>query len=172
MRLLRIIQSKPEYIIGLQPKAVRERTDEAFKELISGVDWINSDIIHNASIKNKEEKQFDKLFEVLKRRDTILVSNVNLVEVISKFNDHSTSFRHIIIGEKDCWLEYEDILKALKKNITDDVVILYCASMASEVLIDDIYNEYGLKVTQIDIGSAFDPYCGKHTRTYHQHLGL
>ena len=111
-------------------------------------------------------------FEVLKQRNVILVGNVNMTEVTFKFMNNITSFNHIVISEVDCWLEYKDVLKRLIANYTKDVVILYCASMMSEVLIDDIYNIYGEDVTQIDIGSAFDPYCGVKSRSYHHKLNL
>jgi hypothetical protein len=83
-----------------------------------------------------------------------------------------TADNHIVIGRVDCWLEYNDVLKRLRELIEKDVVILYCASMMAEVLIDDIFDEYGDTVTQIDIGSAFDPLIGEMTRSYHKKLKL
>jgi hypothetical protein len=44
--------------------------------------------------------------------------------------------------------------------------------MMAEVLIDDVWRKYGDQVTQIDIGSAFDPLVGEMTRTYHKKLKL
>ena len=169
MRLYKIIESKPKYIMGLQGKAVRERVDQPFTELIKGLEWVNSDIIHHRFIKTNS---LSDMFDALRGRNVILVGNVNLVEVSFKFIDRTTSFKHIVISDKDCWLEYSDVLKRIIANFSKDVVILYCASMMSEVLIDDIYNLYGDDVTQIDIGSAFDPYCGVKSRSYHHKLNL
>ena len=166
MRLYKVIKSKPKYIMGLQPKAVRENTNPDFHELIAGIDWVNSDVLHNAS----KRTRLVELFDVLKQRNIIFVGNVNLVETTFKFINNVTSFNHIVISERNCWLEYKDILKRLRATITKDVVILYAASMGSEVLIDDIYNEYGDTVTQIDVGSAFDPYSGIKSRSYHHKL--
>lgn len=178
LRLYKVIKSKPRYVMGLQSLAVRLRgEDPDFKELIDGIDWVDSDIIHRQSIRTNGN--LSDLFDVLKQRDIILVANENLIPLTmplykySLLDEHSnTSFHHILISPKDCWLEYADILKRLRELITKDVVILYCSSMASEVLIDDIYNDYGDAVTQIDIGSAFDPFIGANTRSYHRNLKI
>lgn len=169
MRLYKIIDSQPDYIMGLQRLVQRTRKDdERFKNLISGIDWVDSDVIHTASIK----RGLYELFNALKERNIIFVAHEGMYEVTMNFTNSVTLLDHISISPVDCWLEYSEILERVSACITKDVVILYCASMAAEVLIDDVYNEFGNTVTQIDIGSAFDPYCGYSTRSYHKKLNL
>lgn len=159
-RLRNIIFSKPKYIMGLQGLAQRQReNDWQFQELIKDIDWVDSDIIHRASIKG----DLKGLFKALAKRDVILVSKGGLMGI----GLHIPIIKHILINEKDCWLDYKGTLERIKDNIQSDVVILYCAGMPAEVFIDDIYNEFK-DVTQIDIGSAFDPYCGYSIRSYHK----
>ena len=42
--------------------------------------------------------------------------------------------------------------------------------MMSNVLIDDLYNEFGNKHILLDMGSVFDPYVNKNTRSYHNKI--
>ena len=163
LRLLKIIQSSPDYVMGLQGLAQRQReNDKDFHDLIAGIDWIDADIIHKASIKG----DLYGLFEALSTRKSILVSKVGLLNINWKITGVKP-FAHVAINEKDCWLDYKEISQQLKAIISPDVVILYCAGMPAEVFIDDIYNEFK-DVTQIDIGSAFDPYVGLDIRSYHK----
>lgn len=160
IRLYKIIKSKPDYIMGLQNLVQDLRKDDAeFHKLIAGIDWVNSDIIHRASIKG----YLYGLFEALRDRNVILVSKIGLKDIFGRI-PHGI---HIVIDEKDCWFQHEKILVAIRGSISPNVVILYCAGMPTEVFIDDIYNEFK-DVTQIDIGSAFDPYCNLDIRSYHK----
>ena len=164
MELYKVIMSKPNYVMGLQGLAKSQReNDPYFKELTSGIDWVASDIIHHASIKNG----LDDLFDVLSNRSVILVGNFHLAALSFKYK---FNYAHIVIGENDCWLEYEDIKKRLASYIEKNDVVLYCASMMTEVLINDMYQLWGDQITQIDIGSAFDPYVGRETRSYHKKI--
>jgi len=167
--LTQIIKSKPGYVMGLQPLVSGIRaTDVNFIEMTSGINWTNADIIHSAS----KEQRLGELFEVLKTRNIIFVANVNLAGMALKFTDFSKSFNHVVINDKDCWLDYPDIFKSIRHLARENDVILYCASMPTEVLIDEMYQLYGHKITQIDIGSAFDPYVGIKSRSYHHKLRI
>lgn len=173
IRLYKILESKPPYIMGLQPMAQRLRGGQAdFEELLNGINWIDADVLHKQSIKTNGN--LSELFKALQQRDVILVANENLIPMSGYIFDINLDryYNQIVISSTDCWLEYKDILKRLNDLIITDVVILYCASMASEVLIDDIWNKYGDSVTQIDIGSLFDPFVGEKTRSYHRNLKL
>ena len=164
MRLLKVIKSKPEYIMGLQNLVQRTRKDDPdFQELIEGIDWVDSDVLHRQSIKHG----LKDLFQALQTRNIILVANENLQEVASMMYSPDTyPLMHIIISPVDSWLEYDDVLKRVLNIVHDDDVILYASGMMTEVLIDDVYNIYQGDVTQIDVGSLFDPYCGIKSRSY------
>ena len=170
MRLYKVVLSNPPYIMGMQSLAMRLRKDDSdFHALINHVDhWVDSDVLHRASIKHG----LSAFFEVLRERNIILVANEHLSFIADKIYSPGNfkKFDHIVISPKDCWLEYEDVLKRLIELIEPDDVILYAASMMSEVLIDDIYHLYGDSVTQVDVGSAFDYYVGIKSRSYHHKL--
>ncbi len=161
LRLLSILHSKPKYIMGLQGLVQRTRKDDTqFHKLIEGIDWVDSDIIHRASMKGNA---LYGLLEALGDKDIILVSKDGLQSMLGWW----PYAIHISVNEKDCWLQYDEIITRIRGNIAPNVVILYCAGMPAEVFIDDIYNEFK-NVTQIDIGSAFDPYCNLNIRSYHK----
>mgnify|MGYP000008573971 CR=1 FL=1 len=128
--------------------------------------------MHRQSIRTNGN--LNDLFEALQTRDLIFVANENLIWMINKLTDDysNSAYNHIVISPKDCWLEYKEVLERLHELITKDTVILYCASMMTEVLIDDVWNKYGDSVTQIDIGSLFDPFVGESTRSYHKKLNI
>lgn len=170
MALYKVIKSKPMYYMGLQPLVQRLRgEDEDFKELIEGVNWIDSDIIHNASIKHG----LNDLFEALKERNIILIGNEDLYEMALKIGGSMVDpVMHIIISKVDAWNEFDQTIKRLREIIRKDDVVLYCAGMMSGVMMDQIYSQVGNNVTQIDIGSAFDPYCGIKSRSYHHKLEI
>jgi len=170
MRLYKVILSNPNYVMGMQNLAKRLRKDDSdFHTLINHVDnWVDSDVLHRASIK----QGLSAMFDALRERNIILVANEQLSFIVDKIYTpvNFCDFQHIVISPRDCWLEYAEVKNRLLELIEKDDVILYAASMMTEVLIDDIYNIYGEKVTQIDVGSAFDPYCGIKSRSYHNNL--
>ena len=49
-----------------------------------------------------------------------------------------------------------------------DVVFAMSSSMATNVIIDELYDEIGDKCSMIDFGSIWDPFVGRHTRSYHR----
>jgi len=156
--------------MGMQNLAKRLRKDDSdFQTLVNHVDnWVDSDVLHRANIKHG----LTAFFDVLRDRNIIIVANEYLSFISDKIYNpvNFKKYDHIVISPKDCWLEYKDVLKRLVELIEPDDVILYAASMMSEVLIDDIYHLFGDEVTQIDVGSAFDPYCGIKSRSYHHKL--
>lgn len=155
-RLREILESKPNYYIGLQNLAYRLHKD-VIDKYTNGykLNWVKSDIFHNAS----SNKRLNELFEVLKDRNVILVGGGHL----KGFNDYS----FVEIPRLNCWLSYKDTLEKLL-NIQKDDVVLFCASMMSNVLIDDLHS----KATLMDLGSVLDPYVNVKSRKYHFNLNL
>jgi len=157
--LLKILNSKPEYYVGLQNLGYNIWMDRINK--LTDIDFCDADILHKASIKNK----FESVFEILKKRDVILIAP----EYFKNFNKIKPT-HHIIIPEKNCWLSKTEIFKNLETKILENCVVLYSASMMSNVFIDLLYKKYKNTITQIDCGSVFDPYIGINKRKYHQSI--
>jgi hypothetical protein len=153
--LRRVLESSPKYILGLQNHA-KKSMGNAIDDTTSlfNLEWVASDIFHNASING----ELPLLIDALKGRNVVLVGAKHL----KGFN----GWEFIEVPSVDCWLNYEETLKELEQTITKDDVVLFCASMMSNVLIDKLNG----KATLIDVGSVFDPYVGVKSRTYHKTL--
>ena len=154
-RLREILASKPEYILWLQwlVKQIMPKYMETFN-----IDnWVWADIFHYKSI----DSGLDELIAILKPN--------NIVMVWPSYLKWLLWWVFIEIPDNNCRLSYKEILLEIKKNIDTGCVVIYCASMMANVLIDDIY-KYKRDITQIDIGSAFDQYVWKHTRDYHKDI--
>jgi hypothetical protein len=148
------------YIIGVQPLALtlyQEKIRHLIDHKLDVV--VNADVLHNASI----DKQLPRFIKALDHRYVIIVGPAHLSQYFNAV--------HIIIPEVNCWTMYEDIKKQLAFHLDEskEAVVLFAASMMSEVLIDDF------KLTNhtlIDVGSVFDPYCGVKSRRYHHKLTI
>jgi len=160
-KLKDIVESQPSYFIGLQNLAKTQNEDnEEFKRLVSINEWCENELLHRASIKG----YLNEFIQTLDNKPVIVVGNESLKTLSIKYYDF------VSIPDKNCWLSYPSVRERLLRNIIPHTVILYCASMMSNVLIDDLYGmEY---TTQIDCGSVFDPYAGRNSRSYMKKLSL
>lgn len=155
IRLKSILMKSPNYYVGLQNLAYRLHTDyiNQFTEDFN-IKWCKSDMLHHDSIKTN----LTLFFEAISNRNVLLVAPERLkqLKIWNKF---------ISIPDVNCWLNYELIKKEISLALEKDIVVLYCASMMSNILIDDFSKE---EITQIDCGSIFEPYIGFANRTYHK----
>ena len=150
--------------MGMQPKAIRDmggKINAWIHEHNCGIEWCDSDIIHNASM----EDRLDELGKALMGRKVVLIAPHRLKKMAVKFGA-----AHIKIPLTNVWKWYRQIYGDLQDQIGKDVVILYCMSMPTKVMINQVCREYGDTLTQLDIGSAFDPYCSFRTRKYHDEI--
>lgn len=157
-RLKSILESSPQYYLGLQNLAKRQRPeliDKYTKDY--NLTWVQNDVLHTASMKG----QFIHFLNVLRGLDVLLVGGNHL-------RDFNKSWRFIEIPRVNCWLSYEETKKKLDVAIKDNTVVLFCASMMTNVLIDDFHG----RGTLIDLGSVLDPYCGVQSRSYHKTLDI
>lgn len=157
--LRRVLESRPNYYLGLQRLATEQNAgNKLFDWLVAINKWTDNEIMHRASIRGR----MIEFFETMKERRLIIVGNESLKDLF-------TDAIHVKIPEKNCWIEFAAIVKTIAGLIDENKIVLYCASMMSEVLIDG-FKDRGL--IQIDCGSAFDPYVGRSTRSYHKNLKL
>ncbi len=157
-RLKAIIESKPDYMMGLQPLAVQQRP--FLIELHPN--WVNSDVLHNASI----DEGLNTFYDAIKGKEIRLIAPEYLADIDLYFHWEE----HILVPDVDCWMGYDRLLAVLKTMALDsNQIFLFCASMMTNVLIDDLY-KLNRNNTYIDCGSIFDVYVGKQTRTYHKKL--
>ena len=76
----------------------------------------------------------------------------------------------IEIPSVNCFLARDQIKQAMLEVVErfDNPVFAFSASMATNVIIDQIYDQIGNDCWMIDFGSIWEPYIGKRTRSYHE----
>lgn len=161
-RLLVVIKKSPEYIIGIQNHAVETLGDIVLKYSKDLKNTCNSDILHNMST----SIGIEKFKSALKKRKSIIIGP----QYLSKLNLEAI----YIETPNKVWLDYESIknrvYNAINECQDEDPVVLYSCTFAAKLMIDDNYDKFGSKITQIDMGSVWDPYCGYDTRSYHHQI--
>ena len=155
-RLRISIANKPDYFVGIQPLSV-SHMPEIVDKYFAGMDLVNADLIHNASI----DGRLNEILDALNDRFCILVGPFHLANLFNGI--------HIVINTVDCWLGYEQTRRDLEFHLEgrDNAVVILCASMMSEVLCSDFADSHH---TFIDFGSALDPLVGINSRKYHFNL--
>jgi len=156
--LKEIVNNPVDYYIGISHWVLKNWLDEVLENSSNHDMMINSHIFHDLS----KEKLLSFL-NLLKQRNTILVGPKYLSE-LDFFKEH------IVTPEEFVWDHIDDILPKLDKvvNRYKNPVVIYSASIATNSFINKLYGNYGNKITQIDIGSTLDPYCGVASRSSHQ----
>jgi hypothetical protein len=149
-----------DYILGIQPLALTLLYKENIITKSTGKDIVNADVFHNASI----DKQLSRFTDALDHRHVIVVGPLHLQRCF-------LDCVHIVIPDVNCWTNYEQVKSQIAFHIdgVHNAVVILCASMMSEVLIDDFKDD---PHTFIDAGSVFDPYCNVKSRRYHHKLTL
>lgn len=158
-RLSDILKSSPKYILGLQGLAIRlmpgpinEYTEKY------NLKWTNSDVFHHAN----QNGQIERFWECIRTKHVLIVGPAHLSNI--KLFD----FQLYQIPSRNCWLAHDKILNDLKNIIKEDTLVLFCASMMANVLIDELDG----KGILIDFGSVLDPHAGVKSRSYHRKMEI
>lgn len=121
--------------------------------------WCDADIFHKASMDN----QLQPFIDSLQSAHVVYIGNqsLNALPFINEF---------IEIPYNNVWLQRKELMELIH-NVCDGTFKVFCfsAGMAANVFIHDSWN---LNKTNIylDVGSVFDPYVGRNTRSYHRRL--
>ena len=162
-RLREALESKPNYIVGLQPLTLASERWPQIQKDFPDIQWVDADSIHNASI----DGRLNDLISILYGR-AVIVGPKHLQALVK-----GNGFGIIEIPSRNCWESYTEVAESIRDVMFSarpyNCVFLLCASMMSEVLVDE-YKDSGY--TFIDMGSALDPYCGVKSRRYHHKLAL
>ena len=165
-RLKEVLESKPDYYLGMQLLALRlNQEDKEFQRLYQMNEWGDAEIIYNEVIGGGLDDLLDTIrcINYHNERDVIVVAPQHILDA----DIVSLSYACQEVNKKDAWLDYENVKLGLWGMIEGSEIILYCCGMMAGVLIDD-FKHAG--VTQIDIGSAFDPLCGVYSRSKYKQL--
>jgi len=168
-RLREIVEREPDYLMGLQPMAIFTHGARQTMWMSSSTPddgmrrWVLADSLHDASLDNR----LDGFLDSLEGKDVLLVGPQHL-----RGFSESKGWRYQPVPGHDCWTAYEETLERLKSSTPGSGgVVLLCASMMSNVLLDDLFTLNPAN-TYIDTGSLFDPYAGVISRPYHEELDL
>ena len=155
-----VLRSKPGYHLGLQQYALDQCGGAVYEWLqangLGSSYWVESDIFHHAA-----QAGDWSWMEALKAGPHAIVGPAHLRPL---FPD-AVAFAEV--PDKDCWLDRERVSVELAKALADRewVAVGFCASMMSEVLIDDFVN-CAPQHAYIDFGSVFDQLAGRKSRVY------
>jgi hypothetical protein len=162
LRLKQIVESDPEYLMGLQPLAVLYHGALQIWRLAGDRSWVLADALHLAS----EVGRLGLFLDALAGREVALVGPAHLRPL-----SEARGWTHVEVPPRNCWTHYEEILEQLEASSAErDEVLLFSASMMSNVLIDDLHGK-NPQNTHIDTGSVLDPYVGVSSRGYHRRFG-
>lgn len=168
-KLLSIIDSSPDYYIGV------DSTTRAHQNLINSQAPIFEKKIKNlkkliyGDIFNAATVRFgiDALIVPLKTRFVILVGP----EYMSKLQIPSI---HVQVPLTNCWNQsariQEQLDTIIKNNLDQNPVIIYSCSLLAKFLVDAFYHKYQDQISQLDVGSCIDPWCGFISRPWHFEL--
>lgn len=176
-RLREIVASKPTYMMGMQPLTVASDRIHQIQQDFPGINWVDADSIHNASIDGILMRMFSGIVPGPPRivsTNPICAAEPRVI-IVGPYHLRRFAINFEIdffeIPSRSCWTYHKETANYLHNYLSDkhEHIILLCASMMSEVIIDD-FKDSGH--TFIDIGSAFDPYCGVKSRRYHHKLNI
>lgn len=173
-KMLSIIDSKPPYYIGIDSTTLAGvgsiKTDyEVFQKKIMGLNVVYGEIFNAATVMYG----LDALRRPLKDRWVLTVGPEYMQYL-------HLGHQHIVVPSKSCWNAASSIEKqvedALSAQLEKHPVVLYSCSLLAKWLVDVMYNKFENSITQLDIGSCIDPWCGVSSRPWHpalsEHYGL
>lgn len=146
--------------MGLQP--IADGTFPFFKDRYPHIQWCNADIIHTMS----ENGDWWRIVNEVKANSAALFSHHPPTVTPHYPKHYELPLRHWRkLPETNCYYDVsvDELVPSLERTN------LFCASMASNVWIARLFQMHPTKQF-IDLGSAYDPYCGIISRKYHHRI--
>lgn len=165
--IIPIIKKKPSYYIGTSTQCFNDTLlFNAITPYLRDLKLVDGGLFAKWSIDNKLED----FFYTLRGRHVIIVGPEYLKGMKHYIEDIAIVDT---INTKASWLEYDKIytnlLNAIMESPESTPIILYCASFVAKALIDKIYDDFN-DIIQLDVGAAFEPFCGRKSRPWHEAL--
>lgn len=155
--LLKIVKDKQDYFMGVQ-KAMKISINHSKKY---DQDWVNADVFHLKSMSG----DLGPFIESLKESHVVYIGNKyhKNLEFVNEF---------VEVPVTNCWLQRNRILNDVIETFNDRYKV-YCfsAGMPANVFVHELWNKNSTNA-YIDVGSVFDPYVGRQTRTYHKNIKI
>lgn len=154
--LLNIVSEPRDYFMGVQtymPFSVEQA--KKFPQ-----QWGDSDILHRDSMNGVLNPFIDSLYN----SHVVYIGNESLrtLPFVNEF---------IEIPYNNVWLLREEVLRHIQNTFDNNIYKVYCfsAGMACNVFIHRLW-QINKQNALIDVGSVFDPYVGRNSRSYHENL--
>ena len=166
--LLHTLKAPVKAHYGMQPYALKcmgAAIARCIKKEKLTVPWINADILHDAN----KDGRLNPFVKVLRERECVIIGPSYLDKIR---NSLFTPIHHITIPQKNCFEARREIVSEIRsfgKN-RDTIVYLFSASMAANVIIHDLFDEFGSRNSLLDVGSLWDIYCGVKSRGVYEEL--
>ncbi len=150
-----------DYYYGMQDYALKNLGRDIvsyLKKNKSDINWYNASIFHDANLAG----ELNPFIKALRTKKVVLIGPEYLKE-LSLFPVED----FVAIPPVNCFDAYDQIKNGiLNANVPDeDTVYLFSASMASNALIHDLYDQLGEKNWLLDVGALWDVYVGKKSRS-------
>jgi hypothetical protein len=155
--LLKIVSEPQDYYLGVQtliPYSVSQSK-------LYPQNWVDADVFHKASV----DGVLDEFIDTLKSAHVVYIGNKSLKKLsfINEFIE--TPFN-------DSWKIKDQILMDVKITFSKNPkVYLFSSGMSTNYYIHKLW-KLNCNNIYIDIGSLFDPYVGRITRSYHRNLKI
>lgn len=134
---------------------VREQALKWIAEHKPDVRWIPDRPMGRAN----EQGEAAPLFRAIRTRRVVLVGPEHLAGL-----DLFPVAHHVIVPDGVAWKHADAICTEILHHVKPDDLVLFCAGMASNVMIHRLWPTLRGKVTLYDAGAVLDPYCGKFSR--------
>lgn len=148
------------YLYSIGPKAARVMHNEVeswVDRYAPEIFWNDSEVFLKASLDGK----LGTLLQALTDRRVAIVGAAHLGGLSA-----AAGWERVQVPEVNAWLQKKAVKQQMQRVLAEAEVLLLCAGMLSKVLAWELFPEYGTRVTLLDMGSVFDMYCGKDSRSY------
>jgi len=116
------------------------------------------------------EGRITELMEAISPYKPVIVGGKHLSRVM--FMKGLNAMSLIETPSRDSFTKFADILNEIMNRYhSGDRMFLFCTGYTSKILIDTLYPYIGYNSFLLDMGSVFDPYCGKLSRDGMKYYG-
>lgn len=159
--LLNTLTDPRDYIYGMQPMVHRKmlvQVEELFCKYNIHLKWYASDMFHHAN----ENGEFFPFLEQLRDMNVVIIGPERILPI----EKYLINVKFVTIPQQNCWLQ-KDGIEAKILNIGEpNTVYLFSASMATAVMIHDLYPLIGKDSWMFDFGSIWESLLGINIRSY------
>jgi hypothetical protein len=136
----------------------RQKIAEFLKEVDCKIEWIGGDVFLERSLKG----QLFPLIKQIRERRVLYVGNRQLRGLNMKGKRFFPYVSYIPVPPQNSITAREEIVMQVLRDIQSYNIdfVGWSAGLATKVMINDVYNETGGEITQVDFGSMFDGYFG------------